>query len=288
MPSSKIKPSSAVQNQLNRHHLSAKKKYGQNFLIRNDILKRIVDVAEITKKDAVIEIGPGLGALTRYLCEASGFVLAYEIDERLRPLLEENLKEFANYQIIWDDVLKRDLAKDIELYIPKGTSVYVVANLPYYITTPILFKFLEEAPQILRYVMMMQYEVAQRICGVPQTKDYNALSVAIAYRATASNVFCVPKTAFVPMPQVDSAVVRLDVDSIPKIKAVDEDFFFRLIRLCFRQRRKTLWNNLSFSFPKDLLKQCFFELNLPLSVRAEELNVYELVQLADWFTNSGK
>ena len=209
--SAKIGNQAFVNKALQDNNLQAKKKFGQNFLTDQNILTSIVDSASITKNDAVIEIGPGLGSLTERLCDVAGFVLCYEIDKDLIPVLENNLSSFSNYKILNKDILEVNIDNDIDTYLKDYENVYVVANLPYYITTPIIFKLLTTTNKIKRLVMMMQLEVALRICGKPRTKDYNALSIAIQYRCFATKVCNVPRTVFIPAPNVDSAVVRLDI-----------------------------------------------------------------------------
>lgn len=282
----KIGTASFVGKTMKENHLNAKKKFGQNFLTDQNILSSIVRSAEITKEDAVIEIGPGLGALTEHLCQAAGFVLAYEIDRDLIPVLKENLIGFLNYVVLNEDILKADVVAHIQEYLSKYKNVYVVANLPYYITTPIILGLLSKTNKIKRYVMMMQDEVAERICGKPKTKDYNALSLAIAYRAKASKIFKVPRTVFIPAPNVDSAVVRLDVYDTPLYTVIDEDCFFELIRIAFTQRRKTLINNLNTKYSKDLNIKMLNHLGVSLSVRAEELSIEQFVLMSDFITQN--
>ena len=275
-----------VNKSLKENNLQAKKKFGQNFLTDQNILSGIVDAAELTKKDAVIEIGPGLGALTEHLCEKAGFVLAYEIDTDLLGLLSENLKQYNNYKIINDDILKVDIEKDINTYLSQYENVYVVANLPYYITTPIILGLLSKETRISRYVMMMQLEVADRICGKPKTKDYNALSVVIAYKAIAKKVLNVPRTVFIPAPNVDSAVVRLDIPSTKPYQALDEETFNKVIRVCFTQRRKTLYNNLSMEYPKPFVSKLLEDLNINPGIRAEALDIKDFILISDYITQN--
>ncbi|MDE7213030.1 MAG: 16S rRNA (adenine(1518)-N(6)/adenine(1519)-N(6))-dimethyltransferase RsmA [Anaeroplasmataceae bacterium] len=275
-----------VQKSIKENQFKIKKKFGQNFLTDASILKRIVDAAMLDKETAVIEIGPGLGALTELLCEAAGFVLAYEIDQDLIPILNQNLKEYTNYKVVFEDILKADVLKDIELYLKDYKKIYVVANLPYYITTPILLGLLSKNLPIQRYVMMMQLEVADRICGKPNTKDYNALSVWIEYRAKTSKICKVPRSVFVPAPNVDSAVVRLDVYEELPIKALDEEVFSKLIRECFVQRRKTLYNNLSLAYDKDKISQMLEALGISPSVRAEVLSLADFVRMSNYLTQN--
>lgn len=277
-----------VNKTLKENNLQAKKKFGQNFLTDQNILSGIVNAAEITKKDAVIEIGPGLGALTEHLCEAAGFVLAYEIDTDLLDLLKENLKQYNNYKVVNEDILKVDINKDIEQYLSTFENVYVVANLPYYITTPIILGLLSKTNRISRYVMMMQLEMADRICGKPKTKDYNALSVVIAYKAVAKKVLNVPRTVFIPAPNVDSAVVRLDIYKTLPYQAMDEEKFNKVIRVCFTQRRKTLYNNLGMEYPKEFVNKLLDDLNINPSIRAEALDMKDFILISDYITQNYK
>ena len=275
-----------VQKSIKENQFKIKKKFGQNFLTDAGILKRIVDSAMLDKDTAVIEIGPGLGALTELLCEAAGFVLAYEIDADLLPILDQNLKEYTNYRVVLEDILKADVFKDIELYLNDYKKIYVVANLPYYITTPILLGLLSKKLPIQRYVTMMQLEVADRICGKPSTKDYNALSVWIEYKANAVKICKVPRSVFVPTPNVDSAVVRLDVYEEAPIKALDEDVFSKLIRQCFVQRRKTLYNNLSLAYDKEKIHTMLEDLRISPSIRAEVLSLEDFVRMSNYLTQN--
>ena len=278
----KIGNTSFINKKLNENNLHAKKKFGQNFLTDQNILSQIVNSADINKDTLVIEIGPGLGSLTELLCKASGFVLCYEIDNDLIPILNDNLKEYNNFEVINKDILEVDINSDIDKYIKNYKNVYVVANLPYYITTPIILGLLSQTNKISRYVMMMQLEVADRICGKPKTKDYNALSIAIMYRATATKVIKVPRTVFIPAPNVDSAVVRLDLYDNPKYICKDEKHFFDFIRECFSQRRKTLVNNLSNKYSKDFIVKMLNENNIKLTARAEELDITDFIKLSDY------
>lgn len=282
----KIGSLSFVTKELEQNNLNAKKKFGQNFLTDQNILTSIVDVACATKEDAIIEIGPGLGALTEHLCNVAGYVLAYEIDKDLIPLLEKNLSRFNNFEIVNEDILKVDINKEIDEKLLGYKNIYVVSNLPYYITTPIILGLLSQTNKIKRYVMMMQLEVADRICGKPSTKDYNALSLAVGYRALATKAFKVPRTVFVPAPNVDSAVIKLDVYNEPPVKAIDEDVFFKLIRECFTQRRKTLMNNLSLFYDKKLINEMLSSLNINPGIRAEALILEDFVKMSDYIAQN--
>ena len=274
-----------INENLNNNNLYAKKKFGQNFLTDQNILNSIVDVSNLTKDDLVIEIGPGLGSLTELLCERSGFVLAYEIDTDLIPVLKQNLNEYNNFEIINKDILEVDINTDIDKYKKNYNNIYLVSNLPYYITTPIILNTLSKTNKIKRYVMMMQEEVADRICGKPKTKDYNALSIAIKYRATAKKAIRVPRTVFIPEPNVDSAVVVLDIYDTPKYKADNEELFFEFIRDCFSMRRKTLLNNLN-KYNKELITNMLNSLNIKLNVRAEELEIEDFINMSNYINKN--
>jgi len=267
---------------LKENNFHVKKKFGQNFLVDQNILTNITSVSGVNKKINVIEIGPGLGGLTEHLAEAANKVLCYEIDSDLLPILNNNLSRFDNVSIINDDVLKRNVNSDILEFLGTDLPVYLVANLPYYITTPIIIGLLEKTNLIKKYTMMMQLEVADRICSKPSVKDYNALSVVIQYKTKAKKVLDVPRTVFMPEPNVDSAVINLELfDEIP-FKSKHEDFFYKFIRQCFVQRRKTLANNISLlGIKKDVIYPIIESLGLNKSVRSEVLNVEQFVKLLD-------
>ena len=283
----KIGNKSFIDKTLNDNKLYAKKKFGQNFLKDQNILSKIVEAAELDKDTLVIEIGPGLGSLTERLCESAGFVLAYEIDTDLIPILNDNLKEHDNFIIINKDILEVDINKDLEEYESKYNKIILIANLPYYITTPIILGMLEKTKKIKKYVMMIQLEVADRICGKPKTKDYNALSIAIGYRASAHKNFNVPRTVFIPEPNVDSAVITLDLYENPKYIAKNEELFFKLIRESFNQRRKTLINNLSNTYSKDLITKMLNDFNIKPNVRSEELDIKTFVDFSNYILENG-
>lgn len=276
----KIGNQAFINKTLNENNLSAKKKFGQNFLTDQNILTQIVNAAELDKETAVIEIGPGLGSLTERLCEEAGFVLCYEIDKDLIELLKNNLSNYNNYEVVNADILDVNINLDIEEKLKDYKKIYVVANLPYYITTPIILGLLTKTKLITRYVMMMQLEVADRICGKPKTKDYNALSIAVEYRAKAIKVCKVPRTVFIPSPNVDSAVVKLDLYKEKKYDVKNEEFFFDFVRLCFTQRRKTLVNNLSSKYNKTDILEILNNLGISLTVRSEELDINDFISLA--------
>ena len=271
-----------INKQIEENDFKIKKKFGQNFLTDQNILSEIINTADLDNKTAVIEIGPGLGSLTERLVLKAGFVLCYEIDKEVIPLLKKNLISYNNYDVINKDILDVDINEDIDKYLKDYDKIYVVANLPYYITTPIILGLLSKTDKIDRYVMMMQKEVADRICGKPSTKDYNSLSIAIQYRSEAKKVTNVPRTVFIPSPNVDSAIIKLDKYKEKKYIAKDEEFFFEFIRLCFSQRRKTLVNNLSSKFSKELILKMLNEFKIKENVRSEELSINDFIKLSDY------
>ena len=234
---------SATREVLEKYGIHAKKKYGQNFLIDANIVKGIIEAAGITKEDCVLEIGPGIGTMTQLLSRAAGRVVCVEIDTSLEPILEDTLSECDNVDIIWQDVLKTDLVKIAEDY-NKGKPLKVVANLPYYVTTPILMELLEKKGCFESITVMVQKEVADRIKAGPGRSDYGAISLAVAYYARPEVAMIVPPSCFIPRPGVDSAVLVLRAFKEPPVDA-DEKFMFALIRASFNQRRKTLANALT-------------------------------------------
>lgn len=264
----------------NNFHI--KKKFGQNFLTDKTILEKIVNAADLSDRIGVIEIGPGLGALTAKLLEKAKHVLAYEIDSDLIPILEENLKDFSNKTILNQDILEADVNKDIKTYLSECKEIYVVANLPYYITTPILLSLLQHV-KIDKYIVMMQLEVADRLCGKVSTKEYNSLSITIQYQASVKKLFKVPRTVFKPAPNVDSAVIEIKAYDKIEHKPRNPEFFFDVVRNSFGQRRKTLINNLMNRFgpEKEKFVKILADMNLKETVRSEELSVDEFVTLSD-------
>lgn len=278
----KVGNKSYINKQIEEADFKIKKKFGQNFLTDQNILTEIIDAADLNNDVAVIEIGPGLGSLTERLVSKAGFVLCYEIDKEVIPLLKKNLSGYNNYDVINKDILDVNINEDIEKYLKDYKNIYVVANLPYYITTPIILGLLSKTDKIDRYVMMMQKEVADRICGKPSTKDYNALSIAIQYRTDAKKITNVPRTVFIPAPNVDSAIIRLDKYKTKVYEAKNEEFFFEFIRLCFSQRRKTLINNLSAKFDKQLIIKMLNHFNIKENVRSEELEIKDFINLCDY------
>lgn len=261
----------------------AKKHWGQNFLVDASMQEKIVKLAHLKGNETVVEIGPGTGALTKRLCAQAHQVLAYEIDGSLVDSLQFELN-VDNLHLIHGDVLKRNLDDDLITLDKTIEKAILVANLPYYITTPILFKVLEQSRLITTLILMMQDEVALRLTARKATKDYNALSVAIQYRTHVHYAFKVPKTVFRPMPQVDSAMLTLEVKDDRLLAEEDEPFFFDLIKQSFAQRRKTLSNNLVQNYPmdKESLKPFYQERNLPTDVRAEALSLEDFCALTQY------
>lgn len=275
-----------VKKILEQNDIIVKKQYGQNFLLDDNILKNIVKSAELKKDTNVIEIGPGLGFLTNYLQQATTNVLCYEIDEQM----VEHLNELNyNISIINDDFLKRNLKKDFKNIFDNSNNITLVANLPYYITTPILLKVLEETTRIDKMIVMMQTEVAKRLCGKPSTKDYNALSVLIQYFTNPRIIFNVSPKSFFPEPNVESSVVMIEKKEEPLLEVENLDFFLKFNRNIFAQRRKTLYNNIqkAYNYDKGLIKKIIKENNLDESVRSEELDVSQIVKLANDFYING-
>lgn len=273
---------------IRKHNFTIQKKFGQNFLIDEHVLFKIVSAADLKKDDNVVEIGPGIGTLTQYLCEEAGFVTAVEIDKELIPILNETLKNYDNYEIINNDVLKVDLTSFVETH-GNCKPCKVVANLPYYITTPIIMALLESKMPIESITVMVQKEVADRMMVGPGTKDYGALSLAVQYYAEPYIVANVPQNCFVPRPNVDSAVIRLTCHKNPPVTVQDEKLMFKLIRASFNQRRKTLVNGIAnfseLSYTKDQVSKALISIGLSDTVRGETLGLTEFAKLADALLN---
>ena len=277
---------------LERHGFTFKKSFGQNFLTDTNILQKIVDTAEIDKNVNVIEIGPGIGALTEFLAESAAEVMAFEIDDRLVPILADTLRDFDNVTVVNQDILKVDLAQYIAEFKNPDLPIKVVANLPYYITTPILMHLIESGIPFSEFVVMMQREVADRISAQPNTKAYGSLSIAVQYYMTAKVAFIVPRTVFVPAPNVDSAILKMVRRDQPAVEVQDEKFFFKVSKASFVHRRKTLWNNLTSHFgkseeTKDKLTAALERADLSPSVRGEALSLEEFARLADALKTEG-
>ena len=277
---------------LERHGFTFKKSFGQNFLTDTNILQKIVDTAEIDDQVNVIEIGPGIGALTEFLAERAAEVMAFEIDHRLVPILADTLRDFDNVTVVNEDILKVDLAQHIQNFKNPDLPIKVVANLPYYITTPILMHLIESGIPFSEFVVMMQKEVADRISAQPNTKAYGSLSIAVQYYMTAKVAFIVPRTVFVPAPNVDSAILKMVRRPEPAVAVKDEQLFFKVSKASFTHRRKTLWNNLTGYFGKteeikDKLTKALDQAGLSPSVRGEALSLAEFASLADALKGQG-
>jgi 16S rRNA (adenine1518-N6/adenine1519-N6)-dimethyltransferase len=271
---------------LEKYGFSFKKSLGQNFLIDTNILRRIVDHAELTESSAVIEIGPGIGALTEQLAKRSKKVMAFEIDQRLLPILEDTLSPYENVTIVHQDILKANVQSRIDEILAGFEDIMVVANLPYYVTTPIIMKLLEEKLPIRGIVGMLQKEVADRISAKPGTKEYGSLSIAVQYYTVAETVMIVPKTVFIPQPNVDSAVIRLTLREKPAVDVKDESFFFQVTRASFAQRRKTILNNLTSQLPdgkekKEGIQAALKQAGIEGTRRGETLSIEEFGALSD-------
>ena len=264
-----------LKEKLNKENFNFKKKFGQNFIVDKNIIKSIINKANINKDTLVIEIGPGAGSLTTELDKVSGHVIAYEIDKSLKPILEK--QSLNNTTIIYEDFLKRNILEDLKKYNFKYT--YVVANLPYYITTPIIIKLIEDKINIDKIVVMVQKEVGDRFKAKPNTKEYNSLSIFLNYYYTVEKILDVSKNVFIPKPNVDSIVVSFTKKE-NKIKVENEQIFFKLVRDSFKQKRKTLKNNLK-NYNLEKIEEVLKKHNLDLSVRAEALSIEIFAEIAN-------
>lgn len=269
---------------IQKYQFAFQKKFGQNFLIDGHVLDKIMKAADITKEDVVLEIGPGIGTMTQYLAESAKHVIAVEIDSKLIPILEETLQAYDNITIINADILKTDVKELSEKY-NQGNPLKVVANLPYYITTPIIMGLFERDVPIISVTVMVQKEVADRMQVGPGSKDYGALSLAVQYYAEPYIVANVPPNCFMPRPNVGSAVIRLTKHQKPPVKVSDSKLMFKLIRASFNQRRKTLMNGLNNSpeinFPKEEILQAIRQLGVSDTIRGEALTLSQFAELAD-------
>lgn len=276
---------------LQKYHFNFQKKFGQNFLIDTHVLEKIISAAGITKDDMVLEIGPGIGTMTQYLAEAAGKVAAVEIDKNLIPILENTLSEYDNVMVINDDVLKVDIRGLVEKE-NGGRPVKVVANLPYYITTPIIMGLFEGNVPVESITVMVQKEVADRMQVGPGTKDYGALSLAVQFYAKPQIVANVPPNCFMPRPNVGSAVIRLTRHEEVPVQVDDEKLMFHIIRASFNQRRKTLANGLSNApqvhLSKEEIQECIAELGEPLTIRGEALTLEQFAALSNIIGNRQK
>lgn len=266
-----------------------KKSFGQNFLIDNHVLEKIIAAPDLSKDDVVIEIGPGIGGLTEELSKLSHKVIAVEIDKNLIPILEDTLSDCDNVEIINQDILKLNINELIDLY--KDKNIKVVANLPYYITTPIIMEFLENKYKIKSMTVMIQKEVASRISACPGTKSYGAISLGVQYYSKPYLVANVPRNSFIPRPNVDSSVIRLDIFEETPIKVSDEKLMFKLIKIAFSQRRKNLvnciFNSNEFNLTKDEIKEMLLDMGLNPEIRGEVLTLSDFSRLTESFIKRG-
>ena len=273
-----------TQDILRRHDFNFKKKFGQNFLTDHNILTKITQTAELSKEVNVIEIGPGIGSLTQYLLEEAAEVMAFEIDKSLIPILEETMAPYDNFTLVSADILKVDLLSEIQKFKNPNLPIKVVANLPYYITTPILMHLIESKIPFSEFVVMMQKEVADRIAARPKTKAYGSLSIAVQYYMEASVAFIVPRTVFIPAPNVDSAILKMVRREAPLVEVEDEEWFFKTMHSSFVHRRKTLMNNLQAAFGKESkpeIEKLLAQAEISPTIRGEALSIEEFAKLAD-------
>ncbi|XMB71538.1 16S rRNA (adenine(1518)-N(6)/adenine(1519)-N(6))-dimethyltransferase RsmA [Mycoplasmatota bacterium WC30] len=265
---------------INQDDFLIKKKYSQNFLLDENIIDNIIEKSGIDENTGVIEIGPGLGALTKKLVLRAKKLLVYEVDDDLIPYLNKFFSEYDNFKLLHKDILKADINSDIEAYFKGVDKIIMISNLPYHITTPIIMRFLEEINNVDSLTMMMQLEVAKRITSKSNTKDYNALSVIIQHQTNAKYLFKVPKTVFYPRPNVDSAVIKLEIKK--EINNKDNIDFYRFVHNCFTHRRKTLVNNLNFNyntFSKEFFANLLIENQINPLARAESIELSDFTKI---------
>lgn len=269
---------------LRKYNIHFQKKFGQNFLVDEHVMRKIIKAAHITVDDCVLEIGPGIGTMTQFLCEAAGKVLAVEIDRSLIPVLENTLSEYDNVSVICGDILKQDIRALSEKY-NHGRPFKVVANLPYYITTPVVMGFLEKDTEVESITVMVQKEVAERMQAVPGSKAYGALSLAVAYYAEAYIAANVPQNCFIPRPNVASAVIRLTKYNKPPVEVKNKELMFSIIRASFQQRRKTLCNGIKNSaelnYRREDVENVLMKMGLESDIRGETLTLAQFAQISD-------
>ncbi len=273
----------STRDLIKKYDFKIAKKFGQNFLVDESILKAIIDCSELSKDDCVLEIGPGLGVMTQVLCEKAGKVLAVEIDRKLIPILKVSLFGFDNVNIINEDILKLDLKAVLKENFG-DSPVKVVANLPYYITTPIIMRLLEEGINFKSITVMVQKEVGERLAADPGGKDYGALTVAVQYRCIPNKIMIVPPESFIPQPEVESMVVRLDSRDKPPVELKDEKMYFRVVKASFGQRRKTLLNALTagnLGKTKEEVKELLERNGIDEKRRGETLSLEEFARIAN-------
>jgi len=270
---------------MKKYNINANKRFGQNFLVDQHALDSIIEAGEVSKDDLIIEIGPGLGVLTAELCKNAGQVVAIEIDKRFTQILDDVLVNFDNYKIMQDDILKVDLDELIKGLNHKEKAK-VIANLPYYITTPVIMKILEECSKISSIVIMVQKEVADRITAKPGGKEYGALTVSASFYGTAKKMFDVPPHCFMPKPEVTSSIIRIDVNNSPPVEIKSKEKFFKVVKAAFAQRRKTLLNSLAnsgiFEVKKDEIAKILAEIGIEEKRRPETLSIQEFAKISEY------
>lgn len=276
-----------IKRVLEGEGFSFKKSLGQNFLIDASVCPRMAEAAA-DEDTGVLEVGPGAGVLTAELAKRAKRVVAVELDTRLKPVLESTLKDFDNVKIIWNDILKLDIKAVLQEEFSDCRQVNICANLPYYITSPVIMMLLESKLNIDSITVMVQKEAADRLCAKVGTRAAGAVTVAVDYYSKASKLFNVPRDSFLPPPNVDSAVIKLELRKEPPVTVADEQFFFSLVRACFAQRRKTLLNTVSntIGIDKGVLRQALQKVGLPESVRGEALSMSELAKLCEFLKNA--
>jgi 16S rRNA (adenine1518-N6/adenine1519-N6)-dimethyltransferase len=271
-----------IRNIMKKHNVRFSKSLGQNFIVNDSIIEEIISKSNITKDDCVLEIGPGIGVLTQALAEKAHKVLAVELDNKLIPVLEETLSGYDNVDIIHNDILKVDINEEIKNRFDK--SVKVIANLPYYITTPIIMKLLEEKIDVKEIIVMVQKEVAERMVSKSGVKAYGSLSVAVQYYSEASIIIDVNRDNFLPPPNVDSSVIKLKIRDNPAVTVLDDKYFFEVVKGAFALRRKTLINSLSKSkiaVDKKIVEKALIKLGLDLRIRGEKLTIEQFAKLSN-------
>lgn len=272
-----------IKTVLTKHGFTFSKALGQNFLINPSVCPRMADEAVLTPEDGIIEVGAGIGVLTAELCRRAKKVVSVELDARLLPVLSDTLSEFDNLEVVHADVLKTDLHRLIAEKLSDCKNVSVCANLPYYITSPVIMKLLEDRLPLRQIIVMVQKEAAQRLCAEVGSRESGAVTVAVNYYAEAEKLFDVSKGSFMPSPKVDSAVMRLAVSETPKVCVSDEKLFFRMVKAAFAQRRKTALNGLGngMGVPKDVIAAAIADAGFPLDIRAEKLTMEQLATLCE-------
>ena len=275
---------------MKKYNITANKNYGQNFLIDENIVNDIITGAQVNKDDLIIEIGPGLGTLTSLLLEKAGKVICVELDKKMINVLKERFILYNNFELLNNDILKVDLNRLISESKTNLKNVKVVANLPYYITTPIIMKLLEDKLDLTSITVMVQKEVAERLAGINGGKEIGSITYSINYYTNPEIIINVPRNSFIPAPNVDSAVIKFDILKEPKIKVSNEELFFKVIKFSFLQKRKTLINSLSNSglVSKESLEKILNDLNIDLKIRAEQLTLEQFGKISDYIYSNNK